>query len=160
MRERILSILSHMSQFVSQEKDLFYDEDELLDSLKAQGFTDKEVKSALDWLKKITLFDRLKGFENHPFGVSPRVFDPEESFRFTGESRGYLWKLRAAGLIDEDVQEEIITKALTLDVDEIGLQDVILISALTIFNRMSSLFTGHIGKGLIKDIQEPAEPLQ
>ena len=159
MRETTLSILTQMSQFVSQDKDLFYDEDALLDLLKTQGYTEREIKSALDWLQKITIFDRLEGFESHPYGVSPRVFDQEESFRFDCESRGFLWKLRAAGLIDEDVQEEIITKALTMDVDEIGLQDVILISALTIFNRMSSLFTGHLTKGFIKENIEPTEPL-
>lgn len=159
MRERILNILSLMSQFVQQNKDLFYHEAQLWEVLNGNGYTDKEIKEALDCLQKIVIFDKLKGFENHPFGVSPRVFDPEETFRITSESRGFLWKLRAAGIINEDIQEEIITKLLTMDVDEIILNDVILVSTLTIFNRMSSIFTGHFSKGLLKDRLERTEPL-
>lgn len=159
MRERILNILSLMSQFVQQDKDLFFHEDQLLEVLHAKRYTEKEINEALDWLQKITIFDRLKGFESHPIGVSPRVFDPEETFRITSESRGFLWKLRAAGIINDQIQEEIITKLLTIDVDEIVLHDVILVSALTIFNRMSSMFTGQFSKGLLKDRLEQTEPL-
>ncbi|OGQ35935.1 MAG: hypothetical protein A3F16_03105 [Deltaproteobacteria bacterium RIFCSPHIGHO2_12_FULL_43_9] len=159
MHERTLNILSLMSQFVQQDKDLFYHEDQLLELLNAHGYTEKEIKESLECLQKITIFDRLEGFENHPFGVSPRVFDPEETFRFTSEARGFLWKLRAAGLINEEIQEEIITKLLTMDVDEIALSDVKLVAALTIFNRMSSIFTGQFSKGLLKEKSERTEPL-
>ena len=159
MHERTLSILSLMSQFVQQDKDLFYHKNQLLEILTAKGYTDREIKGALDWLQKITIYDRLEGVENQPATGSPRVFDPEETFRITSEARGFLWRLRASGLIDDEIQEDIITKTLTVDVDEIKLQDVTLISALTIFNRMSSMFTGQFTKGLLKEKPEPAEPL-
>lgn len=159
MRERTLNILSIMSQFVQKNKDLFFHEAQLMELLHSQGYTEKEIKEALDRLQKITIFDRLKESKSNPFPVSPRVFDPEETFRITSEARGFLWRLRASGLINEEIQEEIITKLLTLDIDEVVLQDVTLVSALTIFNRMSSIFTGQFSKGLLKETLERIEPL-
>jgi uncharacterized protein Smg (DUF494 family) len=89
MRDKTLTILSIMSQFVQQDKDLFFHEEQLLAMLSAKGYTEKDVKSAYEQLQKITIYDRLDKFENHPFGVSPRVFDVEETFRISTDARGF-----------------------------------------------------------------------
>ena len=154
MDETTLSIVSQMSQFVLMDKDLLYDEEEFLEKLVNQGYSEKEIWEAYHWVQKITLFDRLPDEITDTEGASLRVFDPEETYRMTIEARGFLWKLRAAGVIDDHLQEEIIVKLLSLDAEEIQREDVTVIAAITIFTHFASHFSGKFDKGALPGLQD------
>ncbi|MFC2075160.1 DUF494 family protein [Bdellovibrionota bacterium] len=159
MKERVFVIVSFMSQFEQSGKDLFYSEEELIESLLDQNFSEKEIQDTYDWIAKVTLFDKLQLAGEISEKSSPRVFDPEETFRFSSKARGFLWKLRAAGIIDEVQQEEVITKLLALDVDEINEDDVSHVAALTLFPKMSNLLIHNKQHKITTEPQDPLDSL-
>jgi len=148
-----------MSAFVQTGKDLCIDEEEILASLVSHGFSEKEIQAAYDWVLKVTLDDQLKRSDETKHISSPRVFDAEETYRFTPEARGFLWRLRSAGIITDLFQEEIINKLLALDSEEISLKDVSHIAALTIFPKMSNLFDHEIQPIMESELNDSGDPL-
>lgn len=130
MRQKILNILGHLSQSLQQNKDLFYDADQIWEELGSQGFSEEEILGALSHIEK-TMLDEIGPFWSQEIPVC-RVYSPKESNQISCKARGYLWKLKVRGIIDHALEDEIIEKAMNLE-GETGIREIKTVAALTLF---------------------------
>ncbi len=130
MREKILTILSVLSQNVLREKDLFYDAQEICEELAQQGFSEEDIEKAIVHIEQTTL--GMPGPYWSDEVPLHRAFSGEEQQRITAPARGYLWKLKYRGVIDHALEDEIIHKVMNLD-ENAGLREIKTVAALTVF---------------------------
>ena len=130
MRQKILNILGHLSQSLQQNKDLFYDADQIWEELSSQGFSEEEIVGALTHIEK-TMLDEIGPFWSQEIPVC-RVYSTKESSQISRQARGYLWKLKVRGIIDHALEDEIIEKAMNLE-GETGIREIKTVAALTLF---------------------------
>ena len=130
MRQKILNILGHLSQSLQQEKDLFYDADQIWEELSSHGFSEEEILGALSHIEK-TMLEEIGPFWSQDIPVC-RVYSPKESNQISCKARGYLWKLKVRGIIDNALEDEIIEKAMNLE-GETGIREIKTVAALTLF---------------------------
>lgn len=130
MRDKILNILGLLSQSLLQEKDLFYDAQEIWDDLTQRGFSESDIESALGHIERTSL-DLPGPFWNDSIPVH-RSYTHEEMSKLSAKVRGYLWKLKMKGVIDHALEDEIVQKAMNLE-EPAGLREIKTVAALTVF---------------------------
>jgi len=119
-----------LSQSLLKNKDLFYDGQEIWDSLAQQGFSESDIETALSHIERMSL--QVPGpFWSEIIPVH-RSYSTEEMTRLSPKVRGYLWKLKCRGIIDHALEDEIVQKAMNLE-DPAGLREIKTVAALTIF---------------------------
>lgn len=130
LRERILNILSFLSQSLLNNKDLVYDAQEIWDDLGNQGYSEDEIELALAHIERMSL--QVPG----PYWTSGiptyRTYAPGEATKLTARARGYLWQLKSRGVIDHALEDEIVHKAMNL-AERAGVREIKTVAALTIF---------------------------
>lgn len=108
--------------------------------LMSEGFSPDEIEEACSWLKDLTLNGDLcmaiKG-ANGEFYTN-RVLNSTESLKINEEAYGFLIRLKEMGLINADLQEEIIEMAMMAAENEIGMDDIKGITAMLIFDHSPS----------------------
>lgn len=133
MRERVLAIVTLIAQMVLEERDQF-SEGELVGELLAVGFAADEIDAAFSWMETLALQPRSK--QDRPLSLpTTRVFSAEETRALSTEGRGYLMRLRAMGVLDDESHEEVMERAMELVEDEISLKELKTLIALTLFAR-------------------------
>lgn len=133
MRERVLAIVTIIAQYMLEDRELPADGD-IVSALLADGFTDEEIAAAFSWMEQLS----LPPTSAHPQPLtipSQRIFTADEKRRLSLGARGFLLRLRAAGLVEESIVEEIIERALDGADDEIELDDLKPMAALVLFAR-------------------------
>ncbi|MBY0369955.1 DUF494 family protein [bacterium] len=130
MKEKILGILGLLSESLSQNKDLFYDAQEIWDDLSKRGYSEEEIDTAVSHIEKVTL-DVPGPYWSEAIPVY-RSYTGEELVRLTSRVRGYLWKLKCRGIIDHALEDEIVHKAMNLE-DSPGIKEIKTVAALTVF---------------------------
>lgn len=130
LRDKIYNILSFLTQSVNHNKDLFYDAQEIWDSLGRLGFSEDDIERAMTHIQRTAL--EIPG----PFwsDIVPvhRTFSSEEMCRLSPRVRGYLWKLKSRGIIDHILEDEIVQRAMNLE-EPAGIREIKTVAALTIF---------------------------
>ncbi len=145
MRDKILNILSFLSQSLLRNKDLFYDGQEIWDSLSSQGYSENDIEATLAHIERMSL--QVPGpfwSENIPVH---RSYSTEEMTRLAPRVRGYLWKLKCRGIIDHALEDEIVQKAMNLE-DPAGLREIKTVAALTVFGYEHKVHTVREGNHL------------
>lgn len=133
MRERVLAIVSFIAQYFLDEQDLMTESD-LVEELLAVGFDADEIDAAFCWMENQTICTPSGGdITLGKPAISYRVFSAEESKSLSGEARGFLIRLRDMGILDADIQEDIISKALQMADDEVSLKEIKSITVLAMF---------------------------
>ena len=64
---------------------------------------------------------------------SHRVFTTEEKRALSSDARGFLTRLRTMGILGDEIQEEVIDKALLMAEDEVTLKEIKTITVLAMF---------------------------
>lgn len=130
VRDKIHNILSHLCQSLHQEKDLFYDAQEIWEELSEKGFSEEEIESTLAHIERISL--QVPGpYWNSEIPVH-RAYTRIEMSKVTKKARGYLWTLKTRGIIDHALEDEIVHKAMNLE-ELAGVREIKTVAALTIF---------------------------
>lgn len=133
MRERVLAIVSFIAQYFLDDRDMMSESD-LVEELMSVGYDAEEIDAAFCWMENQALCAPT-GIEtslNAP-AMSHRVFSVEELRVLSPEARGFLTRLRSMGILDDEVQEEVIDKALQIAEDEISLKEIKTITILAMF---------------------------
>ena len=131
LRERVLTIVSLIAQYIMEERG-FSSDDDLIQELLAIGFEAEEIDAAFHWMENLTLKQRGEAVV-FPTLTAERIFSPDEMRIMAPEARGFLIRLRTMGIIDDHLQEEIIDRAM-MEVDSaVSLQEIKSIAALTLF---------------------------
>ncbi len=134
MRERVLAIVSFIAQYVMEEKD-FLSEHDIVEQLLEEGFEVEEIDAAFTWMEHLALQGRRRETAQSLTLPTQRIFTPEENLALSQPARGFLIRLRSLGILDDELQEEIIEKALQMEDDEITLREIKALTALTLFTR-------------------------
>lgn len=132
LRERVLAIVSLIAQYVMEERDLL-SENELVAELLAVGFEEEEIEAAFRWMETLSLQNRQQP-PQLLVAASHRVFTAEESRALSTEARGFLIRLRTLGIIDDELEEEIIDRATQAE-EELTLPEFKTLVVLTLFTR-------------------------
>ncbi len=133
MRERVLAIVSFIAQYFLDDRDMVTETD-LVEELLSVGFESEEIDAAFVWMESQALCAPA-GSEtslNAP-PLSHRVFTLEENRALSSEARGFLSRLRTMGILDNELQEEVIEKALLMSDDEVSLKEIKTITVLAMF---------------------------
>jgi Smg protein len=133
LRERVLTIVGIIAQYVMDEREDF-NETDIVEELLAEGFAAEEIDAAFSWMESLSL-QPSKKTELELAAPTWRIFTPEENRALSAEARGFLVRLRSLGILDNESQEEIIERALQTDEGELSLRDIKTLTALTLFAR-------------------------
>ena len=134
MRERVLAIVSFIAQYVLEERQGI-NETDLVEELLAVGFEAEEIDAAFQWMESMARPAPDPSADLR--STSHRVFSSEEMRVLSREAQGFLIRLRMMGILDDDVEEEIIGRALQAD-EELSLKEIQAITALSLFTRSQS----------------------
>ena len=130
MKDKILNILGLLSESLSQNKDLFYDAEEIWDDLSARGYSEDEIENAISHIER-SMLEVPGPYWSEALPVH-RAYTGEEVTRLSSRVRGYLWKLKSRGIIDHALEDEIVHKAMGLE-EQPGIREIKTVAALTVF---------------------------
>ncbi len=132
LRERVLAIVSLIAQYIMDDHEPISNED-IVQELLDEGFDSDEIDAAFNWMENISLHLRKASHDGLQLPTN-RIFTVEESHCLSPEAQGFLVRLRGMGILDDDLQEEIIDKALQMEEEDLSLKDIKTITALTLFS--------------------------
>lgn len=133
MRERVLAIVTFIAQYFLEEQEP-RSESDLVEELLAIGFEAQEIDAAFCWMENHTLVPGPAQELCAPV-LTHRVFSAEEQRALTRDARGFLIRLRGAGILDEELFEEIVHKSLQMSDEELCLKEIKTIAVLALFAR-------------------------
>lgn len=127
-------------------EDATISEQELITELMAVGFEADEIKDAFTWMETIALHPSAQPESAEAMLDTPtyRIFTSQEKYLLTPEAQGFLVRVRAMGLLDNDAQEEIIERAIRTAEDPVTEQEIKLITILTLLSRSNNLWLREI----------------
>ncbi len=146
MRERVLAIVNLIAQYVLGAEDGRISEQELITELMAVGFESEEINDAFSWMESIAL-QSARPQESRETLVNIqtyRIFSVQEQQLLTAAAQGFLIRVRAMGLLTDEVEEEIIDRATRGAEDPVTEQEMKLITILTLLSRSNSLWLREI----------------
>ncbi|PLX86624.1 MAG: hypothetical protein C0617_00710 [Desulfuromonas sp.] len=132
-RERVLTIVSIIAQYVMEERNPLTETD-IVEELLAVGFDEEEIDAAFVWMEDYSLESPSEAAPSMT-SSSQRVFTAEEARVLSPEARGFLLRLRTMGLLDDANQEEIIDRAVDTAEDELSLKELKTLTVLILFAR-------------------------
>ena len=147
MRERVLAIVSLIAQYVMGNEESSFNHQELVSELIAVGFEVDEINDAFSWMEATALQPAARRDDFLPLIEMPsyRVYSLPEQQMLSLEARGFLSRVRAMGLLTDELQEEIIERALQHAEEPVSEPDIRLLTALSLLADSSSLWMREIG---------------
>jgi Smg protein len=134
LRERVLTIVSLIAQYILEKQDLVSSDHEIVEQLLEYGFEAEEIDAAFSWMEHQGQPDDPSAHPQMTF-AAPRVFSGREKCALSLEARGFLVRLRSLGILDVETEEEIIQSVLDLDEEEISLKEIRHLAAMLITSR-------------------------
>jgi Smg protein len=133
--ERIMNLVSLITDQVQTKQDLFSNEGKIMDSLMSSGYHLHEADAALTLMQTLSQNeeDGLPGDAPVALADGMRSMNTEERSRFTIEAFGFITKLSDLGIISEEQREELLDKALSLHSGRIELSHMKSLLALDLF---------------------------
>src|SRR4029077_3065203 len=118
MTGSVLDILIYVfDRYMLSEPPEVPEREQLARTLESEGFTPRNVESALDWLTDLAFHGQLPREGEAPqSGV--RVFSDSELARLSTECRGLLLQLERARVLAPVQREIVIERLLALDTEE------------------------------------------
>ncbi len=115
MKENMLDVLMYLFDHVfDADMEVEADQDILTDELEAAGFDKGEIDKAFDWLEDLRMAEgRAEGVRAQTVG-SLRIYSEEEMQRLSADCRGFIVFMEQCGIVDAQVREMVIERALAL----------------------------------------------
>lgn len=130
----VLDTLVYLFDYLVYEKKQRPSMDEMHKELGAAGFDEKIIDRAMSWL--LDLNDLQEGnLLKTPSSQAIRQFTDAEIGKISDEGRQFLQKLTHMGVIDTRLREILIQKLMTLDEEEINVDEVTWVTLMAVFNR-------------------------
>ncbi len=141
MRERVLAIVNLIAKYVLGANGAAISEQELVDELMSEGFDAQEINDAFSWMESTALDQTQQQHDEVNISTSSstmRMFTPEECRLIDTEARGLLVRLRAMGLINDDIEEELIDRIVAAAEEPVSLQEMKILTALSLLTKNSN----------------------
>jgi len=138
LRERVLAIVNLIAKYVLGADGAPISEQELVAELMSEGFDAQEINDAFSWMESTALEQGQPQQSTNDFctpSPSVRIFSAEECRLIDVEARGFLVRLRSMGLINDEVAEELIDRITSAAEDPVNLQEMKILTALTLMAR-------------------------
>ncbi|MEA2107928.1 MAG: DUF494 family protein [Pseudomonadota bacterium] len=136
MFERVIAIISIISQYLIEDIDVFDQEIEIVEDLVSLGFESGEIEAAFNWIANLSQGQGIKrgdeALDAEELGQYVRIFTAEEKRLLTNPARGYLMKLHNLDLVNAPLLEEIIDQAILLDTPAVGVEEIKMISTMVV----------------------------
>ena len=124
MNKKIVKILSHLMQRINTSDLDESDLQMITDTLMDQGFTEDEIMAAIAWLSDTDDDEPVQEFEfDLPRPVWRQLNEMEQEV-ISPHAFSYLFHLREMNILGDAEMERIIDRALRLDLDQIGVEDM------------------------------------
>lgn len=140
MRERVLAIVNLIAKYVLGANGAAISEQELVAELMSEGFDAQEINDAFFWMES-TALDQTQQHDTVNICTSSstmRMFTAEECRLIDTEARGLLVRLRAMGLINDDIEEELIDRIVAAAEEPVNLQEMKILTALSLLTKNSN----------------------
>jgi len=126
MDERIMHLVSLITDQVQTKQDLFKNEGKIMDSLVNSGYRLTEADAALTMLQTLSQDgdEGATGETPLPLRGGMRIMNAEERSRFAVDAFSFITKLAHLGIISGELREELLGKALSLHSGRIELGHV------------------------------------
>jgi len=134
MKQTVLDVLVYLFEHCMEEDNREINQDALRGQLIEAGFPDAQISKAFDWLEALAK-QREAAVSNAARNSSLRVYTHEECEKLTREGRGLLLYLEQVGVVDSAARELVIERAMALDADEIGADELKWIVLMVLFNQ-------------------------
>jgi uncharacterized protein Smg (DUF494 family) len=139
MENRLLDMLYFILQgILDDEMNLREDNEEIRSALLSEGYHEEEIDLALSWLE--SYFKSLPRRADAPDAVrmptpprSIRVLSFDERLRIIPEAHGFLVALESRGFIGLETKEEILHRALGMFEDSVDVEEMKIVTLLTLF---------------------------
>jgi Smg protein len=135
MKENVLDVLMYLFDHVfDADMETETDQDTLTDELEAAGFDKGEIDKAFDWLDDLRLAeDRAECLKGQGAG-SMRIYAERELQRFSAGCHGFLVFMEQCAIIDAQLREMIIERAMALETPEIDLEHLKWVTMMVLCN--------------------------
>ncbi|MFO1434930.1 MAG: DUF494 domain-containing protein [Gammaproteobacteria bacterium] len=134
MKQTVLDVLVYLFENCADDDSREIDHSALRGKLIEAGFADAQISKAFDWLEALAKQREAAG-TSAARNSSLRVFTREEMDKLTRDSRGLLLYLEQVGVIDSAARELVIERAMALDGEEIGADELKWIVLMILFNQ-------------------------
>jgi uncharacterized protein Smg (DUF494 family) len=133
--ERIMNLVSLITDQVQTKQDLFSKEGKIMASLMSSGYRLQEADAALTLMQALSQNeeDGLPGEERVVLSDGMRSMNTEERSRFTIEAFAFITKLSHLNIISLEQREELLDKALSFRAGRIELSHMKSLLALDLF---------------------------
>jgi uncharacterized protein Smg (DUF494 family) len=131
MKGRVIDIVVYLMRQIKEREQGLGQLDKLTGDLKSQGYTEQEINAAFYWLLEKLRLQLSKLVSSHK-GLpkkSSRILHNTENILFSRTGYGYLIQLYQLGLIDDEQREQIIQRAMTSGLEQIGELEVKVLAA-------------------------------
>lgn len=138
MRERVLAIVNLIAKYVMGTNGAPISEQELVAELMSEGFDAQEINDAFSWMESTALEQPRDKSDFCVSSTTMRIFTAEECRLIDIEARGFLVRLRSMGLINDEIEEDLIGRIVTSTEEPVSLQEMKILTALTLLARNSN----------------------
>ena len=141
MESRVWEMLYFiLREILEEERDMYNDEEDIRNTLLAEGYNEDEIELAFNWLENyFNTLSPTAAAQGDPKLVSPprslRVLTFDEKMSIAPEAHGFLMSLESKGLIAPEIKEEILNRSMNMFDESIGLEEMRLVALLTIFEQ-------------------------
>ncbi len=134
MYQRVMAIIGIITDYLTDDVDLYEQEEEIVDDLVSLGFDFPEIETAFSWIANLSqgkdLNLQLLDLESE--SSFQRLFNSEERQILSQGARIWLSKLREMDIVDQATVEDIIDQALFLGGFRVGLEEVKVIATMVV----------------------------
>jgi Smg protein len=141
LRERVLAIVNLIAKYVMSAEGAPISEKELVAELMSEGFDAQEIDDAFSWMESTALDQTQRQQDSVSLSTSSstmRMFTAEECRLIDTEARGFLIRLRSMGIINDDIEEELIDRIVAAAEEPVSLQEIKILTALSLLARNSN----------------------
>ncbi|MCW8856074.1 MAG: DUF494 domain-containing protein [Kangiella sp.] len=119
MKEDVLDVLLYIFEnFQDEESNHILANDSLVEALEDVGFTDGEIKGAIDWLDGLVEITSESSNAEDLVTDSMRVFSPQEQLLMSADAQGMILYFEQRGILDPQAREMVIDRMLALGPQE------------------------------------------
>jgi Smg protein len=120
-----------------QQADLAYDRERVAKKLSAAGFEDSDISEALHWLAGVTRTPQ-GGLERLPVSRHAfRAYAPRETAKLDAQCRGFLLTLEHSGILDVQMREVVIERAMAAAGDSLSIEQLKLVVLMVLWNQQT-----------------------
>jgi Smg protein len=120
-----------------QQAELAYDRERVAKKLSAAGFEDSDISEALHWLAGVLRAPHAVREPLPDARTSFRAYAPRELAKLDAACRGFILTLEQSGILNADVRELVIDRALAASGDALSLDQLKLVVLMVLWNQQT-----------------------